>query len=120
MLACGLSYIFSKLADLVLVFDATGPVQLIGEALILVGAAASLTMGANDVSNATAVFVSVHFSGSLLAGAIGSLGLAVGVLTWGRPLLKRVAFDVVRMDMKMATSAQLGQFSRLAHGSPSL
>jgi PiT family inorganic phosphate transporter len=63
-------------------------------------------MGANDVSNATAVFLSVHFSGPLLAGLIGGFGLAVGVLTWGRPLLERVAFDVVKMDMKMATAAQ--------------
>jgi len=43
------------------------------------------------------------------AGVIGGLGLAVGVLTWGRPLLERVAFDVVRVDMAMATAAQLVQ-----------
>jgi PiT family inorganic phosphate transporter len=109
VLACALAYGFTKLFDLVPAFDVTGPAQLIGKALIYVGAAASLTMGANDVSNATAVFLSVHFSGPLLAGAIGGVGLAVGVLTWGRPLLERVAFDVVRMDMKMATAAQLVQ-----------
>jgi len=55
------------------------------------------------------VFISTGFSGPLLAGLVGGLGLAVGVLTWGRPLLERVAFDVVRMDMPMATAAQLVQ-----------
>jgi inorganic phosphate transporter, PiT family len=109
LVACGMGYIFTKVFDLVPAFDATGPAQLIGKALILVGATASLTMGANDVSNATAVFVSVHFSGPLLAGAIGGVSLAMGVLTWGHPLLERVAFDVVRMGMKMATAAQLVQ-----------
>lgn len=109
VVAFGLGFVFTRLFDLVRTFDAVGPAQLIGKALVVVGAAASLTMGANDVSNATAVFLSVHFSGPLLAGVVGGIGLAVGVLTWGRPLLERVAFDVVRMDMKMATAAQLVQ-----------
>jgi phosphate/sulfate permease len=43
-----------------------------------------------------------------------------GVLTWGRPLLRRVAFDVVSVDRPMATSAQLVQagvrFSAVAFG----
>ena len=101
--------LFTKFFDRVPWFNASESVRLIGQALVLVGAIASLTMGANDVSNATAVFLSVHFSGPLLAGLIGGIGLAVGVLTWGRPLLERVAFDVVKMDMKMATAAQLVQ-----------
>lgn len=109
VVAFGLGFVFTRLFDLVRTFDAVGPAQLVGKALVVVGAAASLTMGANDVSNATAVFLSVHFSGPLLAGVVGGIGLAVGVLTWGRPLLERVAFDVVRMDMKMATAAQLVQ-----------
>ena len=31
------------------------------------------------------------------------------MLTWGRPLLKRVAFDIVSVDRPMATAAQLVQ-----------
>ncbi len=77
--------------------------------LVVVGGAASLAMGANDVSNATAVFLSTGFSGPFVAGLIGGIGLAVGVLTWGRPLLERVAFDIVKLDMPMATAAQLVQ-----------
>ncbi len=108
-IACVLGFLFTRLLDLMPSFAAGRPASGIGQALVAVGALASLTMGANDVSNATAVFLSVHFSGPLLAGAIGGVGLAAGVLTWGRPLLERVAFDVVRMDMKMATAAQLVQ-----------
>jgi PiT family inorganic phosphate transporter len=108
-IAFALGYVFTKLFDLVPAFANSGAAGQIGRALILVGGAASLTMGANDVSNATAVFLTTGFSGPLLAGLTGGAGLAVGVLTWGRPLLERVAFDVVKLDMPMATAAQLVQ-----------
>jgi inorganic phosphate transporter, PiT family len=108
-IAFALGYVFTKLFDAVPGFARSGTAGTIGRALVVVGAAASLTMGANDVSNATAVFLTTGFAGALFAGLIGGLGLAVGVLTWGRPLLERVAFDVVRLDMSMATAAQFVQ-----------
>lgn len=77
--------------------------------LVGVGAAASFAMGANDVSNATGAFVMTGLFGLELAALIGGIGLAIGVLTWGRPLLERVAFDLVRLDSRMAISAQLAQ-----------
>ncbi len=107
--ACALGYLFTKAFDALPGFAASGTAGAIGRALVVVGGAASLTMGANDVSNATAVFLTTGFSGPLVAGLIGGIGLAVGVLTWGRPLLERVAFDIVKLDMPMATAAQLVQ-----------
>ncbi|HXQ94801.1 MAG TPA: inorganic phosphate transporter [Thermoplasmata archaeon] len=82
-----------------------------GTAMVLVGAAlvASFAMGANDVANAVAVFVTTHLASVAVAGVLGGAALAVGVLTWGRPLLETVAFDIVRLDPKMATAAQLAQ-----------
>ena len=77
--------------------------------LVGVGAAASFAMGANDVSNASGAFVMTGLFGLMVAGLVGGLGLALGVLTWGRPLLQTVAFDIVRLDARMATSAQLAQ-----------
>jgi PiT family inorganic phosphate transporter len=108
-IAFALGYLFTRLFDAVPGFANSGVTGHIGRALVIVGGAASLTMGANDVSNATAVFLTTGFSGPLTAGAIGGAGLAVGVLTWGKPLLERVAFDVVKLDMPMATAAQLVQ-----------
>ena len=32
--------------------------------------------------------------------------MAVGALTWGRRILRTVAFDVVKMDLTMASAAQ--------------
>ncbi|MCI4362040.1 MAG: inorganic phosphate transporter family protein [Thermoplasmata archaeon] len=77
--------------------------------LVGVGAAASFAMGANDVSNASGSLVMSGEFTLFLAAVVGGIGLAVGVLTWGRPLLERVAFDLVRLDARTATSAQLAQ-----------
>jgi PiT family inorganic phosphate transporter len=80
-----------------------------GTALVAVGAAAAFAMGANDVSNASGALVGTHVFGPLAAGAVGGAGIALGVLTWGKPLLRRVAFELVEVDRAMATAAQLVQ-----------
>ncbi len=74
--------------------------------LVCVGIAASFVLGANDVSNATGVFLATHLFSPTLAGSIGGMAMAIGVLTWGRSILKTVAFDVVKMDLTMASAAQ--------------
>ncbi len=74
--------------------------------LVGVGIAASFVLGANDVSNATGVFILTHLFSLTVAGLIGGLAMAVGTLTWGRRILKTVAFDVVKMDLTMASAAQ--------------
>ena len=107
--ACGLGFLFTKILDLIPWMRSTDSVSHVGPALVTAGAIASVAMGANDVSNATAVFLSTRLSGPLMAGFIGGTGLALGVVTWGRPLLERVAFEVVRLDRIMATAAQLVQ-----------
>lgn len=74
--------------------------------LVGVGMAASFVLGANDVSNATGAFILTHLFSFTLAGLIGGGAMAIGVLTWGRRILKTVAFDVVKMDLVMASAAQ--------------
>jgi PiT family inorganic phosphate transporter len=85
------------------------PARLGRGLLALGGMAASLAMGANDVANATAVFRTTGFGSVWLAALLGGAGLAFGVLTWGRPLLERVAFQVVTMDLPMAIAAKFAQ-----------
>ena len=74
--------------------------------LVCVGVAASFVLGANDVSNATGVFLLTHLFSPIPAGFIGGVAMAIGALTWGRRILKTVAFDVVKMDLTMASAAQ--------------
>src|SRR5438552_6517060 len=69
--------------------------ERIGTALVAMGAVAAFAMGANDVSNASGALVGTGTFSPLEAGAVGGAAIAVGVLTWGKPLLRRVAFEIV-------------------------
>ena len=77
---------------------------LLAAGLLTVGALASFTIGSNDVANATGSLVGTGTFSLLAAGLNGGLGLAAGVLTWGRPLLHKLAFDSVAVDRPMATA----------------
>jgi PiT family inorganic phosphate transporter len=101
--AIGLGFAFT------LVLDRLPLGGRIGAALVAVGAVAAFAMGANDVSNASGALVGTGTFSPLAAGAVGGAGIAVGVLTWGKPLLRRVAFEIVEVDRAMATAAQLVQ-----------
>lgn len=109
--ACGLAYCCTHLVDLLSpkAREGEGRGSVLPTLLVIVGAAASFTMGANDVSNSTGALVMTHLFGLLAAGFAGGVGLAIGVLTWGQPLLKKVAFDIVRVDLAMASAAQFVQ-----------
>jgi inorganic phosphate transporter, PiT family len=80
-----------------------------GVALVVVGAAASFVMGSNDVANATGSLVAARVMSPWHSGVVGGAALAVGIIIWGRPLLKRVAFDIVALDRPMAIAAQAVQ-----------
>lgn len=111
--AFALGFLFVRIADRlrrpVAKAGALAPVAVGG--LVVVGAAASFAMGANDVANASGALVMTGIFSLPRAGFVGALGLAVGVLTWGRPLLRTVAFDLVHLDPRMAICSQLAQAS---------
>jgi PiT family inorganic phosphate transporter len=86
-----------------------GRVQQVGGALVVVGCLASFAMGANDVALASGALVGPGVLGPHAAGLLCGVGLALGVLITGRPLLDRVAFDIVDVDRVTATAAQLVQ-----------
>lgn len=69
----------------------------------------SFTLGSNDVSNAAASLVLGHITSARLAGVLGGAFMALGVLTWGRGLLRRVGKDILDLDVPLAASAQLSQ-----------
>jgi PiT family inorganic phosphate transporter len=101
--AIGIGFVFT------LVLDRLRLGARIGTVLVVMGAVAAFAMGANDVSNATGALVGTGTLSPLAAGALGGAAIAVGVLTWGKPLLRRVAFEIVEVDRAMATAAQLVQ-----------
>jgi PiT family inorganic phosphate transporter len=107
--ACGLAATFVYVGDRWRPARANGLGSRAVVGLVGVGMAASFAMGANDVANASGAFVMTGLFPVLTAVAIGGVGLALGVLTWGRPLLEKVAFKVIRLDARTATSCQLAQ-----------
>jgi phosphate/sulfate permease len=45
----------------------------------------------------------------MFAGFIGGIVMAIGALTWGRPLLEKVGLHIVSLDINSAVGAQLAQ-----------
>jgi len=86
-----------------------GKAQRVGGALVLVGCVASFAMGANDVALASGPLVGSSVFSPHVAGLVCGVAIALGVLVTGRPLLNRVAFDIVDVDRATATAAQLVQ-----------
>jgi PiT family inorganic phosphate transporter len=108
-----LGFIFTRLLDAVVPSAKQSYAQqrtsLLPRLLVLVGVAASFVLGANDVSNAVGVWSSVHLTTLLVAGLLGGIAMAIGALTWGQRILDRVAFDIVNVDLAMASAAQFVQ-----------
>ena len=84
-------------------------VAVAGGALVAVGCVASFAMGANDVALASGALVGADVLTPHWAGLLCGAAIALGVLITGRPLLDRVAFDIVDVDRTTATAAQLVQ-----------
>jgi PiT family inorganic phosphate transporter len=84
-------------------------VAVAGGALVAVGCVASFAMGANDVALASGALVGADVLTPHWAGLLCGAAIALGVLVTGRPLLDRVAFDIVDVDRTTATAAQLVQ-----------
>jgi inorganic phosphate transporter, PiT family len=66
--------------------------------LIVAGSYASYTLGANNVANATAVFVGAGALSVFQAALIGGLSIALGVLTFSRGVMETVGRKLVRLD----------------------
>jgi phosphate/sulfate permease len=70
---------------------------------------AAYTLGANNTGNAVGVFYGLHKMGQMQAGFVGGIVMAIGALTWGRPILDRVGKGLVDLDPNMGVGAKLSQ-----------
>ncbi len=66
--------------------------------LIVSGSYGAYALGANNVANVTAVFVGAGLLTVFSAALIGGLSIALGILTYSRPVMETVGKKLVRLD----------------------
>jgi PiT family inorganic phosphate transporter len=88
-----LAFVYNRLPLSVIRAD-----MLLRIGLIVSGSYASYTLGANNVANTTAVFVSAGMLTFFQAALIGGASIALGVLTYSRRVMETVGSKLVRLD----------------------
>jgi PiT family inorganic phosphate transporter len=71
---------------------------LIRTLLLLAGAYGAFALGANNVANVTAVYVGAGLINIYEAALIGGGSIALGVITYSRPVMETVGKKLVRLD----------------------
>ena len=114
IMAAGLGYILTKLMDVVMK-NASATGRKVVEWGLLAGCCyAAYTLGANNTGNAVGVFFGLGLTTPMKAGFVGGIVMAIGALTWGKPILEKVGKGIVDLDLNMGVGAKLGQ-SLTAH-----
>ena len=66
--------------------------------MIVAGSYGAYALGANNVANVTAVFVGAGLISVFYAALIGGVSIALGILTFSRPVMETVGKKLVRLD----------------------
>jgi len=110
IVGCILGFILTKIMDKTMKKSTERIKKITGYLLILVCCYAAYTLGCNNTGNAVGVFFGTGaIKSKMLAGFIGGIVMAIGALTWGRPLLEKVGLHIVSLDLNSAVGAQLAQ-----------
>ncbi|MEA2012091.1 MAG: inorganic phosphate transporter, partial [Verrucomicrobiota bacterium] len=95
-----LYFLFKKILDKwqpdIFTYD---PVVRIG--LIICGSYGAYSLGANNTANVAAVFVGEHANFSIspfFAAVLGGIGIAIGAITYSKPVMMTVGKGIVKMD----------------------
>ena len=66
--------------------------------MIITGSYGAYALGANNVANVTAVFVGAGLLNVFSAAMIGGASIALGILTFSRPVMETVGEKLVKLD----------------------
>lgn len=77
--------------------------------LILIGIWGAYALGANNVANVTGVFVGAGLLSPALAGLVGGASIALGVLTYSRPVMATIGQKLVQIGTWPALLALASQ-----------
>jgi phosphate/sulfate permease len=114
ILSALLGFVFTRLTDRLRRGDSERADRLLRPALLLACCYAAYTLGANNTGNAVGVFVGLNLTTPMKAGFMGGIVMAIGALTWGRPILEKVGKGIVKLDLSMGVGAKAAQ-SLTAH-----
>lgn len=109
-----LGFIFTHLTDWMMKGRSELANKLLRLALVVACCYAAYTLGANNTGNAVGVFFGLKLMTPMKAGFIGGIVMAIGALTWGRPILEKVGKGIVQLDLNMGVGAKVAQ-SLTAH-----
>ncbi len=109
ILSAFLGFLLTRLTDRALGKGSERSRQPLGYALVAASCYAAYTLGANNTGNAVGVFYGLKLMAPMKAGLIGGIVMAVGALTWGRPILEKVGKGIVKLDLNMGVGAKLAQ-----------
>lgn len=104
-----LGFIFTRLTDKVMKGRSEKSSRILGYALVAACCYAAYTLGANNTGNAVGVFFGLKILTPMKAGFVGGIVMAVGALTWGRPILEKVGKGIVHLDLSMGVGAKVAQ-----------
>ena len=119
ILAAVLGYLLTKLTDKMMKNASARSTKYLEWGLLAGCCYAAYTLGCNNTGNAVGVFYGLGLTTPMKAGLIGGIFMAVGALTWGKPILEKVGKGIVDLDLNMGVGAKLGQ-SLTAHLAASL
>ncbi len=104
-----LGFLLTRLTDRVMKDCSARSIKCLQWALLAACCYAAYTLGANNTGNAVGVFYGLKLTSPMKAGFIGGIVMAIGALTWGKPILEKVGKGIVQLDLNMGVGAKLGQ-----------
>jgi phosphate/sulfate permease len=119
LMAAVLGYIFTHFTDWFRKGKSERGDKILGYALLVACCYAAYTLGCNNTGNAVGVFYGLGMATPMKAGFIGGIAMAIGALTWGRPILEKVGKGIVQLDLSMGVGAKAAQ-SITAHTAAAL
>jgi len=114
ILSAILGFLFTHLTDWLSKGFSESANKILGYVLLAGCCYAAYTLGANNTGNAVGVFFGLKLATPMKAGLLGGIFMAIGALTWGRPILEKVGKGIVKLDLSMGVGAKVGQ-SLTAH-----
>jgi phosphate/sulfate permease len=102
-----LGFYFTRVTDRIMEGRASD--RLLRYVLLVASCYAAYTLGANNTGNAVGVFLGLGLMSPMKAGLVGGIVMAIGAMTWGRPILEKVGKGIVQLDLSMGVGAKLAQ-----------